>query len=128
MAELTETQLAYVAWRADPERSGGKREWGKEHAVSDNTLRKWDHEPWFRDALDRRLQELNISPDRMQVILDRLHQEAKGGDVQAAKTYFQWVSELMPKRTRIEDTSIESLSDEELELAFREGLAERAST
>lgn len=128
MAELTETQLAYVAWRADPERAGNKRDWGAAHKVSDNTLRKWDREPWFRDALDRKLVELNLSPDRMQVILDRLHKEASGGDVTAAKAYMAYATELMPKRTVIEDNAIESLSDAELEAAFRDGLAARAST
>jgi hypothetical protein len=128
MAELNPTQLAYVQWRADPERSGNKREWAKEHEISEGTLRRWDHEPWFRDALDRRLQELNVSPERMQVVLDALFREAKGGDTAAAKAYFQWIEQIMPKRVRIEDATIESLTDEELEAAFRDGLASRAST
>lgn len=127
MAELTQTQLDYIDWRANPERQGAKRAWAEEHGTSETTLQRWDKTAWFRDGLDKKLAQLNVSPDRMQAILDRLHNEAKGGDVAAAKAYMQWVSVMMPDRTRVEDVSIESLTDDELRLAFEEGLAARAT-
>lgn len=121
--ELNEKHKAYLDWRADPDRQGSKREFAKSIGVADSTLRTWDKESWFKSALEKRLVELNISPDRTQSILDALHEKAARGDVQAAKTMLDYVNRISPP-TRVErDEMIENLTDDELELAWREGLS-----
>lgn len=121
--ELTEQQLEYVAWRADPHREGDKHSWARDHGVSRSTIYKWESKPWFRNALEKRLAELNIEPDRIQAVLERLWREAEGGDVQAAKLYFAEIERIRPAPPKREDHTIAELSDEELEIAWREGLA-----
>lgn len=123
--EITDTQLEYIDWRADPTRNGSKESWAADHGTTAATLRRWEKTPWFRQGLERRLAELNIEPERLQVVLDTLWREAKDGDVNAAKAYFAAIEDMRPKRTRIEDTSLVDLTDEELEEAWAEGMAHR---
>lgn len=123
MAELTETQTAYVEWRADPGRQGSKEAWGADHGVSDDTLRRWEKTAWYRDAMDKLLAERNVNPERIQEVLDSLQREAARGDVSAARAYMDYVRDLQPARRLVEDVRIESLSDEQLEAAWRDGLA-----
>lgn len=123
MAELTQTQLEYIDWRANPQQDGSKTAWAAEHGVSDDTLRRWEKTVWFREAMERKLAEYNITPDRVQQIIDALHRAAVGGDTAAAMKYLQYVESLQPSRTLVEDVKIESLTDEELQQAWEEGLA-----
>lgn len=121
--ELSEKQLAYVEWRSNPHREGDKKEWAEANGISRTTIYNWEKAPWFRDALERRNADLNIAPDRIQEILDRLWREAKDGDTQAAKLYFAEIERIRPPAPTQEDRSIASLTDEELELAWAEGMA-----
>jgi hypothetical protein len=122
--ELTDTQLEYVQWRAQPQGvRGTKKGWADDHGINERTLQRWESESWFRPALERELAKLNVEPDRIQVVLDALWKEAKGGDVQAAREYLKAVEELRPPRPSMEDASVASLTDEELELAWEEGMA-----
>lgn len=121
--ELTDTQLAFIEWRADPARQGSQEQWAREHGVSSDTLRRWKKSAWFRDALDRLLVERNVDPERIQAVLDALQQGAARGDVSAARAYMDYVRDLQPARRVVEDVRVESLSDEELEAAWRDGLA-----
>lgn len=122
--ELTYTQLAYLEWRANPERQPpSKVRWGEENGVSTTTLRAWEKQPWFRQGLERRLAELNVEPDRVQEVLDALWREAKGGDVSAAREYFKAIEDLRPPRPTVEDVTVMNLTDDELEVAWEEGLA-----
>lgn len=123
MAELTDTQLAYIDWRADPARQGSKEKWAADNGVHVRTLGKWEKTPWFREALERKLAELNISPDRVQAVLDALWNDAKRGDATSARAYLAAIDDMRPPRPKMEDSSIASLSDEDLELAWAEGLA-----
>ena len=121
--ELTQTQLQYIEWRIDPSRDGTKKDWAAAHGISRDTLQRWDKETWFQHALERRLQELNINPDRVQDIVNALHREARGGNVAAAKLYLDYVRDLMPQRSHIEDRDVAAMSDEELEQAWKEATA-----
>jgi hypothetical protein len=123
VAELTDTQLAFIEWRADPARQGTKQEWADTHDVNVRTLNKCEKTPWFREGLERRLTELNISPDRIQAVLDALWKDASRGDAASARAYLAAVDDMRPPRPKLEDNSIVSLSDEELELAWKDGLA-----
>lgn len=120
---LTPTMLEYLEWRSDPTREGSKEKFATDHHVSRSTLAAWERKPWFKEGLERRLAELNVSPDRIQTVLETLWREAKDGDVQAARQYLAAVEDMRPKRTRIEDTSVADLSDEELDAAWADGIA-----
>jgi hypothetical protein len=126
VAELTDTQLAYVEWRADPTREGSKIDWAAEHGTTAGNLRRWEKTPWYREALNARLAQLNIEPERLQQVLDALWREAKDGDVNAAKTYFAEIEKIRPTQRRVESADIADLSDEELQHAWDEGMASLA--
>jgi hypothetical protein len=123
VAELTDAQLAYIDWRADPAREGSKDAWARDHDVHPRTLNKWEKTHWFREGLERRLTELNISPDRIQAVLDALWKDAARGDATSARAYLAAIDDMRPPRPKGEDRSIIALTDEELELAWAEGLA-----
>lgn len=120
--ELSASQLAYLEWFVSPNREGSKEGWAKAHATSYQTIRKWENTAWFRDAADRKLTELNVTPDRVQEMMESIHRAGKAGDVAAAKYYMEWVRSVRPA-AKLEEASIEALTDEELERAWREGLA-----
>lgn len=111
---LSVKQREFIEWLCDPERSGSQREWAEQHEVAGSTLRRWKQDRWFKQAYEQRLAELNISPDRIQVVVDALHRAAAGGDTKAASLYLQYVDRLQPKRVVIEDARVAGLSDEEL--------------
>jgi hypothetical protein len=117
---LSEKQLAYILWLCDPEREGSKAQWAVANGLSVRTLYNWVNDRWFKVAYEQRLAELNISPDRIQVVIDALHNAAKGGDTKAASLYLQYVDRLSPKRIIIEDVRVASMSDEELRLELQE--------
>ncbi len=126
MADLTDAQLAYVEYASLPKdaRPLSKEAFAASIGVSDDTLRRWDKTAWMREALERRMAELNITPDRVQEVIDALHHAAvTDRDVSAMKQYMAYVESLNPSRALVEDVRIESLSDEELERAWRDGLA-----
>lgn len=117
---LSEKQLAYITWLCDPEREGSKAQWATANGLSVRTLYNWVNDRWFKVAYEQRLAELNISPDRIQVVIDALHAAAKRGDTKAASLYLQYVDRLSPKRIIIEDVRVSSMSDEELRLELEE--------
>ena len=124
MAELTQTQLEFIDWRANPAREGSKQAWADSHGVSDDTLRRWEKTVWFREAMERRLAELNITPDRVQEVVNALWNAAVNDrDVTAMTKYMAYVESLQPSKKLVEDVRIEALTDEELEQAWSEGLA-----
>jgi len=111
--ELTETQLQYLAWRTDPDRTGGKAGFAKAHSVSESTLHNWDKSPRFQLAYEERLRELNLSPDKIQAVIAAAHKKATGGDVHAMKLYLDYLERLQPTRVT-RPKGAEDLTDEEL--------------
>jgi len=99
-------------------------EWGRQHGgIHPNTMSQWKRDKRFREAFDKRAQELNLSPYRIQEVLDGVFKAAASGDMKAAQLYLQHVNQLAPKRLVIEDRSIAALSDAELREALSaEGL------
>lgn len=121
---LSPLQLEYIEWLCDPERRGSKVGWARDHGVAESTVYKWSKDRWFKAAYEQRLAELNISPDRIQMVVDALHRAAAGGDTKAAQLYLQYVDRLQPKRVVIEDARVASLSDEELAAELQSLLGE----
>lgn len=105
----------YVEWLVSMERQPStKRAWAAEHGVSVSSLTNWDRDDRVRRAVDARCSELNMSPERIQSVIDAVFRSAQQGDMKAAQLYLQHVDRLAPKRTIIEDRRVSSLSDEEL--------------
>ena len=117
---LSPLQLEYIEWLCDPARAGSKKAWALAHDISENTVHRWQKDRWFKDAQERRLAELNVSPDRIQVVIEALHLAASRGDTKAAALYLQYVDRLNPKRILIEDTRVSGLSDADLRLELVE--------
>lgn len=111
---LSEVQRDYIEWLCDPEREGSKAQWAKDRGLSPRTLYSWVSDRWFKAAYEQRLAELNVSPDRIQAVVESLWKQAKGGDTKAASLYLQYVDRLQPKRVVIEDARVAALSDDEL--------------
>lgn len=117
---LTPLQLEYIEWLCDPARVGSKRSWAVAHDVHESTVHRWQNDRWFKEAQEKRLAELNVSPDRIQVVIDALHLAASRGDTKAAALYLQYVDRLNPKRILIEDTRVSQMSDTDLRLELEE--------
>jgi len=111
---LSARQVEYLEWLMDPERQGSRKAWAEARGMAPKTLYNWMHDRWFNAAYEQRLAELNISPDRIQGVIDSLHKAAKAGDTKAASLYLQYVDRLNPKRIVIEDTRIVNMSDADL--------------
>lgn len=112
--ELTDKQAAYVEYLLDPNR-GTQREWAEANDVTEVTLRKWRKYQWFQHALERRMQELNVTPDRLQAVIDAMWKAAASGDVQAAKVYLAYVHTLKPPKQIQETGAFEDMTDEDLD-------------
>lgn len=124
MAELTDNQTAYIAWRADPLRVGTKTAWAETHDVNITTLRAWEKTQWYQDGLSEALNEMALGTDSIMEVLHGIQRAAAGGDQQAAKTYLTWVDKINPQREAPRDArEIENLTDDELELAWLEARA-----
>jgi len=111
---LSATQLEYIEWLVNPEREGSKTSFAADHGVAVKSMYNWMSDRWFNAAYEQRLAELNISPTRIQMVIDSLHNAAKNGDTKAASLYLQYVDRLSPKRVIIEDTRVSGMSDAEL--------------
>lgn len=120
---LTEGQLAFLEWLTDPERAGSQNGFAANLGVDSGTLSKWKKDPWFRDAWNQRLAELNVSPERTQNVVDAAYKLAIRGDVQAMKLYLQLIERISPDNTVvIKDRRAAELSDADLAVAAREHL------
>ena len=126
--ELTPTQLAYVEWKTQPKemrQPTAQADFAALHGISEDSLRRWQKTPWYREEIQRHFQRINVSPERIQQVMDAIHKEAAAGDVPAAKTYLAYVTDLMPNRSHLEERSVELMSDEELEQAWSEAFVQK---
>lgn len=125
--ELTAAQIAFIENATNPtaERMS-QAKFAELHGVNPETLRRWKKTDWFRDALDERMRELHLSQDKVMDVVRAMQTAASNGDVQAAKTYLAFLERVQPMKPAQEDSAIEQMTDEELEAAWREGLAGRS--
>ena len=91
-------------------------EWAAENGVHEDSLRKWKRDPRFIREWDRRASETNVSPERVQGVVDALWAKAAEGDVKAAGLYLQYVDKFTPKRRLVVDDERDAagLSDSDL--------------
>lgn len=119
--DLTPQQREYLEFFMDPSKTGTKKDWARAHGVNDGTPRRWESLPKFKEALDRRLRELNITPMRTQAVLDNLFALAQGDGtaaVAASKLLLDHIGKLHPIKPVVEDNDVASMSDDELNAAL----------
>lgn len=127
--ELTATQREFIEYLLDPsscEQKGTYEQWGKEHGVSREALRRWKKEQLFIEEWDRRAHQVFGGIERLQMVIDALFEKAQNGDTKAAQLYLQYVDKLTPTRKVIhEDRRVSELTDEELADKYENVLALR---
>jgi len=93
-----------------------KQEFADENGLDSSTLRRWDKKPAFRAEWEKRVAELQDSPERTQRLLDALYEAGLNGDNKAAQLYLQATNRLAPTQIKVEHSqSISELSDAELD-------------
>lgn len=121
---LSEIQHAYIEWLLDPDRDPKtEREFAAQVGVAPRTLSHWKYKvPKFRDAWEKRANELNVSMARVQQVINALWKAATSpspkhahGDPAAMKLYLEYVGKYTPVQKRIvEDRSIKEMTIQEL--------------
>lgn len=121
-----ELQSQFIDWLlgdADTELQT-QRAWCQFHGINERTVRDWKKDPRFRAEWERRAAQKNVSPERMQNVLDTLYRVAtEQGDVAAAKLYIEQVNRLLPPKKIEDEGDYAALSDEELVAALQRELA-----
>lgn len=109
----------YLNWLVVPapmRMPNSKEAYAKEEGVDVTTLRRWEKKPLFKQEWQRRVEELQGSPERTQKLLDTIYARALGGDNKAAHLYLQATNRLAPAQVEIKHTqSLAEISDADLE-------------
>jgi hypothetical protein len=126
---LSEKQQALLDYLLDPRSTtekGTQRELAERLGCHYTNFTKWKKDPEFREEWDRRLAEHNVSPDRVQRVLDALYAVATEGGLRdrvgAARLYLEVVGKYTPKQEQLETKriSVSALSDAELDALIQE--------
>ncbi|WP_396189686.1 phBC6A51 family helix-turn-helix protein [Flavobacterium sp.] len=116
---LDERQEKYLNWLLVPQgyRTPPTQEaYAKAEGVDPATLRRWQKKPHFKSEWEKRVQELQGSPERTQKLLDEIYERALKGDNKAAQLYLQATNRLAPQTVNINHTqSLAEISDKDLE-------------
>lgn len=116
---LDERQETYLNWLLMPQgyrQPSSKTAYAKAHGIDETTLRRWEKKPHFKAEWQKRVEDLQGSPERTQKLLDEIYQRALGGDNKAAQLYLQATNRLAPTQVQIQHTqSLAEISDKDLE-------------
>lgn len=112
VAEFVEW-LVLPKWER-PEDERSQVAWAKKHGFDRMTLTAWKKDKRVKAAIEKRCDELNLSPDRAQEVMNAIFRAATEGDMKAAQLFLQHADRLKPNRVVIEDRRIADLSDDEL--------------
>jgi len=126
-AHEQQTKIAFVEWVAMPEAERVPRtqqEWAIEFGVPERTLSNWKKQVWFREALSTLYGQLNVSPERVQKVLDAAHTVAVGGNTKAMEIYLRYIEAIAPKKVVVESKAVQDMSEAELSAALRDAAAE----
>ena len=128
---LEAKQLEYLEWLVTPPSERMPRtqlEMARVLSVDPKTLRRWEKKPIFKKEWDRRVSEIQGSPERTQRLLDSLYAKALSGDNRAAQLYLQATNRLVPQTAPVDSSkSLSDLSDEELDKIISAIAAKEAS-
>jgi hypothetical protein len=108
--------IEYVEWLVTPEAlrvPSTKNGWAEEHGFNRKTLNEWERDDRVRWAIRDRADQLNMSPERIQGVMNAMWRKAEQGDVQAAKLYMDHVDKLMPREPS-KAQGFEDMTDEQL--------------
>jgi len=115
---LDTRQEKFLNWLCTPANGrvpSSQNQYAKIEGVDETTLRRWKKKPVFKSEWERRVNELQSSPERTQQLLDNLFQRALEGDNNSAKLYLQATGRLAPVQFQVEHSGKASeLSDTEL--------------
>jgi len=113
---MPKIQSDFLDWLlSDPKEPATRTLWAEQNGVHVDSTKRWKRDKRFAEEWERRAREKNISVDRVQSVVDSLHNAAVNGDVKAASLYLQYIDRFTPKRIiRTEDADTKALSDEDL--------------
>ncbi len=119
VAVMPSAQAAFLDWLllGHERRPLTQKDWAVENGMHEDSLRRWKRDPRFVREWDRRASEVNVSPERVQGVVDALWAKAQGGDVKAAGLYLQYVDKFTPKRRVVVDDERDAAGLSDLELA-----------
>ena len=116
---LDPRQEKYLNWLMQPvgyRVPTSQEKYALEEGVDETTLRRWKKKPAFKLEWERRVGELQQSPERTQKILDTLYERALAGDNNSAKLYLQATNRLAPTQVNVEHSQkLSDISDSELD-------------
>jgi hypothetical protein len=116
---LSQEQQRYLDWlcTAPAERQpSSKKAMADAIGVDITTLRRWEKKPYFKDEWQKRVDDIQGSPERTQQLLDTLYKKALDGDTKSAQLYLQATNRMAPPTVEIKsDRKAADLSDEELD-------------
>jgi hypothetical protein len=116
---LDPRQEKFLNWLMVPQTHrvpSSQEKYALEEGVDETTLRRWKKKPAFKLEWERRVGELQQSPERTQKLLDNLYERALAGDNNSAKLYLQATNRLAPTQVQVEhSTKPSEISDAELD-------------
>jgi hypothetical protein len=126
--QISPDQERFLEWLLTPHdmrQPSSQNEWARQNNLATQTVARWKtQDVLFRSTWEKRLYEMGVGPERLQVLLEKLYQAGAEGDIPALKLYMSWVERISPpKKTETEEARIEDMTDEEF-ADFAQGLAE----
>lgn len=116
---LDERQERFLNWlmTPSPHRTPSSQDkLALEMGVDETTLRRWKKKPAFKLEWEKRVNDLQQSPERTQKLLDSLYERAMNGDNNSAKLYLQATNRLAPTQVHVEhSTKPSEISDADLD-------------
>ena len=104
--------LVTPTWEREPD---SQAKWAVAHGMNRATLSVWKKDSRFQRYLNDLANEYNLSPDRVQEVMNALFQAATvSKDVKAMQLYLQHAEKLAPKTVRIEDARMSQMTDEQI--------------
>lgn len=103
--------LVRPLWDRTPK---SQADYGRANNVRPEQLSNWKRDPRVKKRIQELCDELNLSTERIQQVLNSVFRAATEGDMKAATLYLQHADRLAPRRVVIEDQRLSSMSDDEL--------------
>jgi hypothetical protein len=110
---LDERQEKYLNWLLTPKGDrlpASQAQYCRENNVDPTTVRRWEKKDVFRREWQKRVDDLQGSPERTQQLLDALYTKALDGDTRAANLYLQATHRLTPPPSA-ETTAARSMAE-----------------
>lgn len=106
----------YVDWLLMPESQrvpATKKAYADAIGRTTTTLLVWEKDDRVKWIIQDKADKLNMSPERVQSVMNALFKKAESGDTAAAKLYLEHVDKIMPRKER-HAGDLAELTDEEL--------------